>query len=299
MNRDHNTREEDGKRAARIGVAGNVILTILNAVIGLTAGSTALVAEAADNFGDVISSLIGLIAFRIGLKPADKDHPYGHGRIEPIVGLFIAFILLYIAYQIFSDAYIKFTMIHSIVPPGWIAAIMALLALFINLYMSVYLLETGKKVNSQVLTATGNQKRVDVMACAAVAGGVIGSQLGYPILDPILAVIIAILIVKTALEMGRDNFNSIMGKVPPNLENKISEVVLYIQEVKSVHNIKINPVGPYYYAEMDIFLDEKLNVEEAYQITNQVEKIVLESIQFVNGVSIHVHPQDKPNSYKT
>ena len=94
MNSDHDNREDDGKRAARIGVAGNVILTILNAVIGLAAGSTALVAEAADNFGDVISSLIGLIAFRIGLKPADKDHPYGHGRIEPIVGLIIAFILL-------------------------------------------------------------------------------------------------------------------------------------------------------------------------------------------------------------
>ena len=291
MNMDYNNRKDDGNRAAKIGIAGNIILTILNAIIGLAAGSTALVAEAADNFADIISSLIGLIAFRIGLKPADKDHPYGHGRIEPIVGLFIALILLYVAYQIFLDAYTKFIMLNSLTPPGWIAALMALVALVINLYMSVYLLKTGKKINSHVLTATGNQKRMDVLACAAVAGGVVGSQLGYPILDPILAVIIGLLIVKTALEMGRENFNSIMGKVPPNLEDRINKVVLYIKEVKSVDNIKINPVGPYYYAEMDICLDKKMPVEDAYQITNQVEKMVLESIQFINGISIHIHPE--------
>ena len=292
MNMDYNNRKDDGNRAAKIGIAGNIILTILNAIIGLAAGSTALVAEAADNFADIISSLIGLIAFRIGLKPADKDHPYGHGRIEPIVGLFIALILLYVAYQIFLDAYTKFIMLNSLAPPGWIAALMALVALVINLYMSVYLLKTGKKINSHVLTATGNQKRMDVLACAAVAGGVVGSQLGYPILDPILAVIIGLLIVKTAFEMGRENFNSIMGKVPPNLEDRINKVVLYIKEVKSVDNIKINPVGPYYYAEMDICLDKKMPVEDAYQITNQVEKMVLDSIQFINGISIHVHPED-------
>jgi cation diffusion facilitator family transporter len=292
MNMDYDNRKNDGNRAAKIGIVGNIILTILNAVIGLAAGSTALVAEAADNFADIISSLIGLIAFRVGLKPADKDHPYGHGRIEPIVGLFIALLLLYIAYQIFLDAYTKFVMLNSLTPPGWIAAGMALVALVINMYMSVYLLKTGKKINSHVITATGNQKRVDVLACVAVAGGVVGSQLGYPILDPILAVIIGFLIVKTALEMGRENFNSIMGKVPPNLEDKISKVVLYIREVKSVDNIKINPVGPYYYAEMDIYLDKKMPVEDAYQITNQVEKMVLESIQFINGISIHVHPED-------
>ena len=158
MNMDYDNRENEGNKAAKIGIVGNIILTILNAVIGLAAGSTALVAEAADNFADIISSLIGLIAFRIGLKPADKDHPYGHGRIEPIVGLFIALLLLYIAYQIFLDAYTKFVMLNSLAPPGWIAAGMALVALVINMYMSVYLLKTGKKINSHVITATGKSK---------------------------------------------------------------------------------------------------------------------------------------------
>ncbi|MCQ5361767.1 cation diffusion facilitator family transporter, partial [[Ruminococcus] torques] len=80
----------------------NVILITLNSAVGLLGGSSALVAQAADNAGDLISNLVGLWAFRFGLKPADTGHPFGHGRIEPLVGLLISLILFFIAYQIFQ-----------------------------------------------------------------------------------------------------------------------------------------------------------------------------------------------------
>ena len=98
-------REEIGNRSNKFAILVNVILTILNFVVGIISGSTALVAQAADNAGDLLSNLIGLWAFRVGLRPADAEHPYGHGRIEPLVGLFIALILFFIAYQIFLEAY--------------------------------------------------------------------------------------------------------------------------------------------------------------------------------------------------
>jgi divalent metal cation (Fe/Co/Zn/Cd) transporter len=251
MDNDNN-REEQGDKAVKLGIIGNVILTVLNLIVGIISGSTALTAEAADNFGDMISSLIGFLAFHFALKPADKEHPYGHGRIEPLVGLLISFTLFFIAYQIFQEAYFKFLMHSSLTAPDWIAAIMALIALFINLYMAYYLLKTGKKINSQVISATGNQKKIDVFACIAVFGGVIGSQLGYPILD-----------------------------------DEIRNVVFDIKGVKFVRNIKINTVGPYYSVELEVCLDDKMDFN-VYEISDQVEKIVIKSIELVNSVSVHV-----------
>ena len=286
MDNDNN-REEQGDKAVKLGIIGNVILTVLNLIVGIISGSTALTAEAADNFGDMISSLIGFLAFHFALKPADKEHPYGHGRIEPLVGLLISFTLFFIAYQIFQEAYFKFLMHSSLTAPDWIAAIMALIALFINLYMAYYLLKTGKKINSQVISATGNQKKIDVFACIAVFGGVIGSQLGYPILDPILAVIIALLVTKTAIEMARDNVKNIMGKFPTGMDDEIRNVVFDIKGVKFVRNIKINTVGPYYSVELEVCLDDKMDFN-VYEISDQVEKIVIKSIELVNSVSVHV-----------
>ena len=120
-------REEIGNKASKYAILVNVILTISNFVVGIISGSTALVAQAADNAGDLLSNLIGLWAFHIGLRPADAEHPYGHGRIEPLVGLLISLILFFIAYQIFLEAYSKFLMIGSLTAPSWMPQLWRLL----------------------------------------------------------------------------------------------------------------------------------------------------------------------------
>jgi cation diffusion facilitator family transporter len=287
-------REEIGNRANKFAILVNVILTILNFVVGIISGSTALVAQAADNAGDLLSNLIGLWAFRIGLKPADAEHPYGHGRIEPLVGLLISIILFFIAYQIFQEAYAKFLMIGSLAAPSWIAAGMAIVAFFMNYFVMKYLFKTGKEINSQILMATGNQKKMDVFTSVAIFFGIVGSQLGYPILDPILAVVIGCLVIKTAFDVARENLDNLMGKVPSKkLINDIKSVAVSVDGVYDAHDIKVNNIGPYASAEFHVKVKSDLPLKEAHKIAHNVEKTIIKKIDIINTVTVHVCPLDE------
>ncbi len=101
------SREKTGRKAVTVAISGNILLTIFNFLVGTFSGSTALVAESAHTLSDVLTSIITAIGFKIGLKPPDSLHPYGHGRAEPLVGLVIVVFLVIIAYEILSEVYKK------------------------------------------------------------------------------------------------------------------------------------------------------------------------------------------------
>jgi cation diffusion facilitator family transporter len=284
-------REKIGKKASAVAIFGNIILTAFNFTVGITSGSSALVAESAHTLSDVLTSVIAFIGFKIGMKPADEDHQYGHGRAEPLVGMVIVVFLLIVAYEILSGVYFKFTSDTVLVPPDIIAAFMALIGIFVNLIMTTYLIRSGKRINSPAIIADGQHQKVDIFSCFAILVGVIGSQLGYPFLDPLVAVFIGLLVVKTALELGRDNVNIIMGKIP-------SETILFeieysakkVNDVKGVHSVKINPMGSYSSAEIHIEVDGELKLKDAHDIAHNVEKQILNDVPAIQMAIIHVCP---------
>ena len=207
-------RGKIGRNASAVAISGEILLTIFNFTIGTISGSSALIAESAHTLSDVLTSIIAFIGFKIGMKPADNDHQYGHGRAEPLVGLVIVAFLLIVAYEILSGVYVKLLSGTALAPPELIAALMALIGIFVNLIMTTYLTRSGKKINSPAIIADGQHQKVDIFSCMAVLIGVVGAQLGYPILDPLVATLIALIVIKTAIELARDNVDIIMGKLP-------------------------------------------------------------------------------------
>lgn len=286
-------REKVGKRASYVAIFGNIFLTIFNLVIGLLSGSTALVAEAFHTLSDVITSIIAFVGFKIGMRPADDDHPYGHGKAEALVGLIIVVFLIIVAYEIISSVYTKIALGEAITPPDKIAAIMALIGIVINYTMTTYLIRTGKKINSPAIIADGNHQKVDIFSCIAILIGVIGSQMGYPILDPLVGAIIALIVIYTAFHMGKDNINIIMGKVSSSkIINDVKISALGLECVKGVHDIKINNMGPYVSVELHIELNKDLKLEKAHTIAHEVEQKIIEDIASVKMVNVHSCPTE-------
>jgi cation diffusion facilitator family transporter len=284
-------RKKKGQKAVIVSVTGKVALTIFNFIIGILSGSTALLVESAHTFSDIMTSAIAFIGFRIGLKPPDRDHPYGHGKAEPLMGLAIVIFLLIIAYEIFSQAYIKLSMGIALSPPSLLAAFMALIGIAVNYILTSYSIKIGKQISSPAIIADANHQKVDIYACLAIFIGVIGANLGFPILDPIIALIIGVLVVKTAFDVLRENVNHIMGKVPSdNLLIAIKSATLSVEGVQGVHDIKVNFMGPYGSAELHIELNKDLSLEKAHEISHKVENKIINDVDVIRMVTVHTDP---------
>lgn len=287
-------REQIGRKASTVAIAGNIFLTIFNFVVGTLSGSSALIAESAHTLSDVLTSIIAFVGFKIGMKPADKDHQYGHGRAEPLVGLVIVVFLVIVAYEILSGVYIKLTSGNPLVAPDLIAAVMALVGIITNIVLTKYLLNAGERIQSPAIIADGQHQKVDIFSCIAILVGVLGSQLGYTFLDPLVAIIIAFIVIKTAIQVGIDNVNTLMGKLPSNeIIEEIEKTSMKISGVKGVHGIRINPMGPYCSAVIHIELSGELSLKEAHFIAHNVEHEILANVSLIKIATVHVCPHEE------
>ena len=285
-----NRRNKAGKKAAIIAITTNFLLTILNITVGYLGGSYALIAEGMHTFSDVITSIIAFIGFKMGQKPADEDHPLGHGRAEPVAGLIIVLFLAIVGYEIIDTAKDKILNPSLIHVPDIYVAIMAVFGIIFNYAMSKYIIRIGEEINSPAIVADGQHQKTDIYSSVAIVIGVIVANSGFSILDPIIGMVIGLLILKTAFELAKENLNSILGKVPDKeIFKKIEKAAVEIPDVYEPHNIKVDNYGPYYIVNLNIKVDGNITVNEAYKLVSAVEENILK-IDNIKAVSAKACP---------
>ena len=282
---DESERMKLGRRAAYVGIGGNIFLTAFNFTVGLSSGSVALVAEAAHTLSDVLTSVITYIGFRVGQRPPDKQHPYGHGRAEALVGLVVVVFLGIVSYEIISEAYRK--LFIETAPPDYTAAVMAGVGVIANIVMTMYIMRMGKRINSPAIMADAQHQKVDIFSCVAIMVGVLGSRLGLGFLDPLVAVFIAIMVLKTAL-MSAENKQypwscSIRG-VPRILKSHS-----FCGRCAGIHVVRINYFGhtPPLMCTLRLMV---MKLRDAHEIAHTVERQVIDDIDIIKIVNVHVCP---------
>ena len=284
-------RSKAGKKAATVAIAANCFLTLFNIAIGIMSGSYALISEGAHTLSDVATSVIAFVGFKIGQKPADDEHPIGHGRAEAIGGLIIVLFLGMVAYEIMQGAIERLLNPSLITTPDFYAAIMAVFGIIINFSVSEYIIKIGKEIRSPAIVADGKHQKTDIFSSIAVLLSVVVSNIGYPILDPIIGLIIGVLILKTAYEVGKENIDHIMGKVPsPEFINKIKRVANKTPNAQDAHNIKVDYLGSYAVVSLHVKVDGNMTVDESHKIAHSVEKNLIKKIPEVKYAMVHVCP---------
>lgn len=288
---DRENREKLGKRAVYVAILGNVFLTVFNIAVGIMAGSYALISEGAHTISDITTSIIAYIGFKIGSKPADEEHPLGHGRAESIAGLVIVVFLAIIAYEIISGAIDRLFFGAATSIPEPLAVVMALIGVITNFFMSQYIIKLGERANSPAIIADGKHQRVDILSSLAILFGVMIAQYGYPQLDPFIALIIGLLIVKTAIDVARENLNNIMGKVPSeDLVNEIVSVSNSVDKVCGTHDVRVNFLGSYATVSLHVELPPDMSLDESHKIVHLVQNKVVEEIDVIHGATVHACP---------
>ena len=177
---------------------------------------------------------------------------------------------------------------------------MALFGIIINIIMSRYIINLGGRINSPAIIADGKHQQMDIFSCAAILISVILSQFGYVFLDPLVGFIIGLFILKAAYNVGKDNINNIMGKLPSEkLIDEIKDISKSVDGVYGVHNIRVNYFGSYATLSLHVDVDSDISLKESHKIAHQVQNNLTDKITIIQLVVAHACPYgtDYDHSY--
>lgn len=227
-----------------LGIVCNIILFILKTLIGSYIGSIAIISDAFNNLSDIGSSTVTLIGAKLSNQRPDKEHPFGHGRIEYICSLIVSFIIISVGIELVQSSFHK---ILSPVAPTYDIIILGILAISIllKLWMFFAMRFLGNCIDSDTLRAASKDSISDAIATGAVILSVILCQFLPPVVDGIAGMIVAILICITGIRVAWDTINTLLGGSPdPTLAKAISNILLSNEEILGIHDLIVHDYGP-------------------------------------------------------
>ncbi len=241
---DSSVREAYGILAGFVGIACNLILCAMKFVIGTLSGSIAIQADAVNNLSDVGSSAVMLIGSKMAGKPADREHPYGHARMEYIAALIIAFFILIVGFELGRESVMK---IIAAEPVEFSVAMIAVLvgSILVKLWMSRFTANIGRRINSSTMSAATSDSIADVISTGAILlSSVIGYFKGVNI-DGYIGVVVAGFVLYSGASILRDTISPLMGEAPdPKVVAELTDRILSYDGIIGIHDILVHSYGP-------------------------------------------------------
>jgi len=273
-----------------IGVFGNLLLGLFKLFAGVFGNSFALVADSVHSISDMLTSIVVWVGLKVGKKPPDKYHPYGHGDAEPIAGLIVSIVLCLVALE-FVRSSINKIITGAVTTPGTIALVAVVVSIIFKYWMAGFVRKIGKEINSPALVADAAHHKSDFYTSVVVVVGVAGSMLGFGILDPIAGLLVALWIVKIGFDVGRSNIRHLMGEVPSEyMLKQINHIARGVKGVKNVHDVRVHYVGPSASVSMHLNVDGKKRLSEVHEIATEVEDRIKKEVETIRSVVVHCEP---------
>ncbi len=286
------------RRGIRLAVAGMVV-NILFAVAKLTAGvvghSYALVADAVESFADVFGSIVVWGGLHIAAKPADHEHPYGHGKAEPLAGLFVAILILAAGAGVAFQAVRELLTPHHAPAPFTLGVLIAVVVAKETLHR--ILKRAGGEMGSSAVLADSWHHRSDAITSAAAAVGIAVAVWGgpdYAAADDWAALFASGVIILSGLRLARTPLSELMDEQPTDLIRRVRETAAEVPGVADVEKVFARKSGLAYWVDMHLEVDPEMSVREAHAIAHEVKDAVRERVPQVADVLIHVEPLGEP-----
>lgn len=285
--------EKTALRVSAVSIAVNLILAALKLAAGLLARSGAMVSDAVHSASDVFSTVIVIIGIRLSGKASDREHPYGHERMECVAAIVLAIVLLVTGLFIGYSGVQKIVYAHRAQPavPGRLALFAALLSIAVKEALFWYTRHYARQLDSGALMADAWHHRSDALSSVGALIGITGARLGHPILDPLASVVICIFIGKAALDIFLDAIDKMVDhSCAPETEDAIRALALAHEGVRSVDLLLTREFGNRVYIEMELSVDGQLPLVEAHAIAERVHDDVEAAHPKVKHIMIHVNP---------
>lgn len=282
---------DNRSKAAWLSVFSNITLVTAKLIIGIIIGSVSVISEAIHSANDLLASLIALFAIKTSTRPPDKEHPYGHGKIENISGTIEALLIFVAAAMIIKEAIDKIYSGGEVMDLGWGMAVMGFSALM-NFLVSGYLLKVGRETDSVALEADGMHLRTDVLTSLGVFAGLVLIKItGNQIFDPIAAILVACLIIKAAYELTRKAFMPLLDSALDEKYIALTESILqeYHDNFIEYHKLRTRKAGRDSHIDLHLVISSDKSIREAHDLCDEIESKIYAQIPH-SHVLIHVEP---------
>lgn len=294
--RDARVRERYGVLSGAVGIACNVFLFILKVVIGLVTGSISIAADAFNNLSDGLSCMISIVGFKVSGKAPDEKHPFGYGRTEYIAGLVVAFIIVLVGFEFFK------TSIDRILHPAPVAFSLVLvvilaISMLVKLWMGAFNVQIGRRIDSPVLMAAGQDSRNDVITTGVVILGMVAGQFTTLPVDGYVGVLVAAFIVWAGFGIARDTVAPLLGEAAdPEIAKNIEKLVMESEYIVGVHDLIVHNYGAgRWLASLHAEVPSDSDFVAVHEVIDEAEKRVWQR----TGVYlvIHMDPIDVNNEH--
>lgn len=277
-------------RAGLITISINMVLTLARALSGYLSGSTAVLADAANSGTDILATLVVLGGARIAALPPDPEHPYGHGKAEPVAAKFVGLIVT-VAGALTAMGALQGLRGGGAEEVGAFAVWVTGGSILVKEVLARYLTGIARRTSNEALLADAANQRTDVLASAAALVGALGARFGLRVLDPAMGLLVAGLILRMGLSLYWKSVSRLMDPAPePHTMNALTLAAATVDGVVSVDEVKARIAGAGIYVDCKVCVNAQLTVAEGHKIAHRVKAAIREASAEVQDVLVHVNP---------
>ena len=287
-------RTRYGMLASVVGIFCNVLLFSVKLTIGLILSSLAVTADAFNNLSDAASSIISFIGVKMAGKPADAEHPFGHGRIEYIAALIVSFLVIEVGFTFFKSS------ISKILHPEEISFdlvpfVILILSILVKLWMAFFNNKLGKRIDSKVMLATAADSLGDVITTSATVLSIIICHFTSINVDAIAGLIVSAIVIWSGISIAKDTLEPLIGeRVPAELYQKITDIVESYDGIVGTHDLIVHNYGPNRsMATIHAEVPNDINIDVSHEIIDKIERDVKKDLNIL--LVIHMDPVEMRN----
>lgn len=291
--------EQTAMQVSTVSIVANCVLTVFKLLAGVIAHSGAMISDAIHSASDVFSTVVVIIGIRISRRASDKDHPYGHERLECVAAIVLATILAFTGLGIGYAAVRKIAggdYAHLAVP-GRLALVAAVVSILVKETMYQYTKICARRIDSSALMADAWHHRSDALSSVGALIGIGGARLGFPILDPVASVVICVFIEKAAYEIFMDAVDKMVDKAcDEETEKELRQCALEQEGVLGVDLLHTRVFGNKIYVDIEICADGDETLRQAHAVAERVHNSIEKNFPRVKHIMVHVNPGEVARS---
>ena len=282
-------RANYGHLGSMVGICANILLSVIKISVGLITSSLSIVADGFNNLSDMGSSVVTMIGFKLAGKPADRDHPFGHGRMEYISAFVISFLILLVGFELLKNSISALVGGKAAPDYSYISIAALVISIVIKLWMFFFNRKIGKIIDSSALIATARDSLNDCVATGAILiAAIITKFVSLPFnLDAVMSIAVALFIIWSGFSSAKGTLDEILGGPPSKqLIKNISDMILSFEEFKGIHDLIVHNYGPgRQFASVHVEVPQNIDIVACHEKIDLCEKLVFEKL----GVNLVIH----------